>query len=66
VTPAQSRAVAAHLQHLRSGRTCGCELLCERAAILEAEAGMVRGVAEETAAMMAARVPRQGFLTGAI
>ncbi len=62
MTPAQAKAIAAHLQHLRSGRTCGCELLCERAAILEAEGGMVRWVAEESAAMMAARVPRQARL----
>lgn len=59
MTTAQAKAVAAHLEHLRSGRHCGCERLCERAAILEADAGMHRGEAEETAAMMAARVPRQ-------
>lgn len=60
--PAQSAAVAAHLAHLRSGRACGCDLLCERAAILEADAEMSRREAEETAAAMAAKVPRQGRL----
>lgn len=37
------------LAHLRSGKVCGCEL-CERAAIYEVEAGMLREQAEWRAA----------------
>lgn len=61
--PVQSAAVATSLAHLRSGRACGCDLLCERAAILEADAGMSRREAEETAAAMAARPRQQTMFT---
>lgn len=64
MTPRERRIVAEVLAHLRGIRgACGCDH-CERAGILEHDAGMPRAAAEQRAAEEAAGVMRQGRLWG--
>lgn len=64
MTPRERRIVDEVLAHLRGlVGACGCEH-CERAAILEHDAGMPRAAAEQRAAEDAAGLLRQGRLFG--
>ncbi len=55
-----AEAMGRNVEHLRTAKNCSCERLCERAAILEADAGMTRVDAEMTAAAWAANWARPG------